>query len=251
VNHQPTVTLAYADPPSRWGVTVDHCSDGLRVVVPPVPSWRYLHPGYALGLITFAIGVMLLATVWKGDLAALPGAATYLFASSAILMRALYRLCSRTVIDVTRNDLSITPIAIFKYFTSATWPRAAIGEIKVNLNNGKMLVRITGKNMFEFYISPSRQATDLAVAAVREAVFRGNFEPVVEPQALARSGRQHNRTTLTPSVGIALSLVAVGAMLVLIPGMAALGCTVVTIALIFTMVAAGISYGTQENKMFM
>ena len=56
--------LPYADLPSRWGVTREQTPAGLWVVVPPVPSWRYMVKSHGWAVIPFGAALALAMTAF-------------------------------------------------------------------------------------------------------------------------------------------------------------------------------------------
>src|SRR4051812_38504602 len=49
--------LPYAGPPSRWGVTREQPATGLWVIVPPVPSLRYLVKSHGWAVIPLGLAL--------------------------------------------------------------------------------------------------------------------------------------------------------------------------------------------------
>jgi hypothetical protein len=106
-----TPTLAYADLPSRWGITVEHLPDGVRVVVPPVPSWRRLHTGFFVGGTVLALFVALGAFMaWQTrDWAPLVANGTiYGGGLLWVILAARHRLRRRVVLEVTGRTVART-----------------------------------------------------------------------------------------------------------------------------------------------
>src|SRR5688572_12526807 len=53
--------LDYADVPNRWGVVCQFHDGMMRVVVPPLPSWRHLSKGFLVGGAVLAVVVVVIS----------------------------------------------------------------------------------------------------------------------------------------------------------------------------------------------
>src|SRR3954464_15058866 len=165
--------LPYADLPARYGVAVEPVGDGERVVVPPVPGWRHLHAGFhiafvALGGVLALIGCISYAS---GEPTMLVGGCPYAVALVCVAGVALGRLCRRIVFDVTADQVRLAFVTGGRVSRHVSWPRAAISQIKLNPFNGKLLIRITGKDLFELYLGPNTEVNQLVADTLAAALM--------------------------------------------------------------------------------
>lgn len=192
--------LQYPDLPARWGIAIEEDRQRFRLVVPPVPGWRYLSRGYSIAL---AVAVALLAVhviagarmsgaEWVTMIVpvAMDGAVIF-----AVLVMAVSRLCRWLTFEVSADRLRFVPRWSFGSASRADWARADVLEVKQNLSNGKLLMRTRGEDMLDIFISPNREVTAYVVARLNEAMGRtfeaGPREAVepVRPPASARARR--------------------------------------------------------------
>lgn len=161
--------LAYAGATSQRGVIIDRWSGGARVIVPPPRGWRlflywewlavaYLGGWFALGLsdgkLYYVVGAMAIAAfAWM----------TFTFWRSRAFLLNDEELC--VGFTVGRG-----------YIWIARWPRSAVGEVRMNSVNGKLLVRITGRDMREVSLKANREITREVAAALQQALC----EPVAD-----------------------------------------------------------------------
>jgi hypothetical protein len=120
--------LPYADLPSRWGVTREQTPAGLWVVVPPVPSWRYLVKSHGWAVIPFGAALALAATAFffrspMYEPAVLEPIGFYGSLFVLVAWHAWRRLRTRTVFRVTHDELAITLLSPRGRGRTVTWPR--------------------------------------------------------------------------------------------------------------------------------
>jgi hypothetical protein len=248
-----TLTLPYADLPSRWGVTREQTPAGLWVVVPPVPSLRYLVKSHGWAVIPLGVALTLATTTFffqspAHEPAVLPLIGFYGSLFVLVTWHAWRRLRTRTVFRVTHDELTITLMSPGGRGRTVTWPRREVTDVKVNSYSGQLLVRAHGREMVEYKLSPSREVTEWVAEAVNAAVIDGKFEPdagdagptklLTTPFATGRA-----RSILSAA---GTCLVLGGALLLLVPGIQPFGLLLMIVAA----VPLGMALGTQNKEFY-
>jgi hypothetical protein len=100
----------------------------------------------------------------------IPNFIAYGLILAMIFARAWWRLHTRTVIDVTPDELAIATVRPSGRGTRRSWPRSNVGEVKRNASDGKLLVRITGRDLLEWPISPIAEVTEWVAQAVNRSL---------------------------------------------------------------------------------
>jgi hypothetical protein len=162
-----------------------------------------------------------------------------------IVLHMLDRLTTRAVIEVTRDSLAITLVSTLFGTRIVTWARKTIHEVKLNPNNGKLLVRATGREMAECHLVPDRELGQKIADIVREAVFLGTFDygGVAGRSTRPRSG--------TAPLLICVLLMAIGGLiLIFVPSTGTAGLGIMCLACLLAMITAGITMGTQKKDFF-
>src|SRR5260221_3749615 len=174
----PTSTIPifkYADPAARWGVSSQRRPQGLRVVVPPVPGWRYLPRWYSVAgtaMTIFTFFPVTVAITNKLPIAdVLPPIIIYGCIALFIFTCALWRLHERTIIDVTHDELAIVLVGPWRQWRRTAWPRKQIADVKRNPSNGKLVIRITGHDFVEYFLSANPQVTQSVADEVSRSVI--------------------------------------------------------------------------------
>jgi len=252
-------TLQYADLLSQWGISMQRQPAGLRVVIPPMKSWRYLPRGYLVAVLI--CGGMSVWFLWLGlgahdrEPGIIPNAIIYGCIALAILAKAVSRLRQQTVIDVTRDQLSVASVNAWGRGTRTSWQKRDIGDVKLNPYNGKLLIRITGDDLLEYSICPHREVTRWVAEIVWSAVFDEEFVPLQAPvNALADFPAPH------PPVQIRIRGIRYAVAGILATGVVAgivllclgqpVGMPVLIISGFGLVIICGLTYGTQEKKFF-
>lgn len=166
------VALPYADLPARWGVTVERSPAGVRVTVPPV-RWNQLGRGWYVG-----IGVLVAVIVWigvaslaAGEIAAFWGnAAIYGMALTCVVLVAVERLRRRIAFEVTADRFGFVFSNVRRAFRAASWPRDKVADVRLNPQNGKLLIRVTGIDLVELYLGPNRQVNTFVAETLAGAL---------------------------------------------------------------------------------
>jgi hypothetical protein len=155
MHFRPPPTLQYADPPSRWGITLQRHPGGLRVVVPPVPSWWHLPKAY-LAVVLIGGGLAAFFSFQAIGIGSAPqptmllDAGLYGFVALAAVAHAILRLRHRVVLDVTRDTFALAFVNRSGRGRRAVWKRCEVRDVKLNGFNGKLLIRIADQDFIEF-----------------------------------------------------------------------------------------------------
>lgn len=165
--------LPYADLPARWGVAVERSPTSVRVVVPPVPGWRHLHKGFFIGFAAF--GALLLAETaskWNvaGPQALWSALMSYGTALAFGVALAVQRLRRRTIIEVSDKMVSVRFLPSRRPTRYMSWPRDAVSEIRLNPFDDMLLIRVTGVDLVEVYLSPNREVNEAVAGMLAEAL---------------------------------------------------------------------------------
>jgi hypothetical protein len=138
IDAETPLTLDYASPAARWGITVQRHPGGVRVIVPSTHSRSFFT---ILGM----MAVPLVACLAAGFLFASRQSAYFLFnpelAICAIwggstlagsLVATVVRSWNRLLLDITREEVAVASISGSGRGVRASWPRKEIGDIKLN-----------------------------------------------------------------------------------------------------------------------
>jgi hypothetical protein len=244
--------LPYADELTKYGIVLIRDGGRLRVIVPPVPGWRHLRRGYFIGA---AILVALMLLYVAGAIAQRePAMVAFMIGIWGtplliLLMFALYRLYRRAIFDVNEHDVIVTMLTPLLSPTSRTFTRAELGEIAYNSSNGKVLFRVPGKDLVEYYVgSDERVARWLSetlnrhLQAVPAAV--GDSRDRSQPEILGRPPARPRRGILLSIAGL-LGVAGIVCLLLGFP-YAVLGIYLI----LFCCVSVGMEFGTQEKEYY-
>jgi hypothetical protein len=169
-NAAPLVQLSYADLPARWGIVCQQIPGGLRLIIPPVPSWRHLGARYFIS--ASIVAILLSDAVWRTSHARRSpdvfGLVVTGFALFMILLLAVHRLTRRICIVI--DDRHVTVTTHFLRSAVRRWPRSAVGEISMNRSNGSLHFRITGKDRVDIFATPSREITEWIAGVLNDAL---------------------------------------------------------------------------------
>jgi hypothetical protein len=145
-------TLPYADPIAQLGVTIHREAGVTTVTVPPPSGLRMLFSAHWV-LIGF-FGLRAYAAWDDGQIAV---GSTVICVGAFVHL--VYTFWRRRIFLVSDREVRFGRLKARGYIWEETWPRQAVGEIKVNAYNGKLLIRITGEDMKEYFISSNRDVT--------------------------------------------------------------------------------------------
>lgn len=144
--------LGYADPPAQLGVNVIHDGDAVFVIVPPPTGLRMLITPHVPAIVV--CGIYVAIGIQDGKIFPVP-----LFAFPVILGHYAYTFWRRRVFKISPQEVAFGRVKNAGYGWEQRWQRSEIGEIKVNPYSGKLVVRVTGKDMQEYFISHNRAIT--------------------------------------------------------------------------------------------
>jgi hypothetical protein len=146
------VLLTYADPPAQLGVTVLRESDAVYVIVPPPCGLRMFFTWHLAVLLIF--GLLIVVGISERKFFPLPS-----LAFPVVLGHYAYTFWRRRVFMVSPDHVKFGCVGGGGYLWQHEWPRSEIGEVKMNRYNGKLLIRVTGKDMQEYFISSNPAIT--------------------------------------------------------------------------------------------
>jgi hypothetical protein len=173
----PNATLAYADLPARWGVSVERTAQSLRLVIPPVPHVKDLPRAYLIGtallaaFVTFFAVIALTRSSPALDDRALVSTVVYGSVLLLLIWHGWTRLSRRVALEVSASVLSIAHLARGGRVVSRTsWPRHQVGGAKYNPSSRKLTIRIIGINLVDVYVSPNRIVTEWVARVLDDAL---------------------------------------------------------------------------------
>ena len=164
--------LPYAASLARDRVSVERGPNFLRVISPPVGSWRKISRGYHVGI--GLLGLMVLLTLLSAisgptaedRRAALHVMAAYTGILLLVIARAYDRVRRSFVFDVTDRTFSMTRLAPWGPLSARTWQRGAIASVSATPRLGMLAVRITGQDRIDVCLGPDPAATEAVAAAL-------------------------------------------------------------------------------------
>jgi hypothetical protein len=242
-------TLAYADLPARWGVTVQRELSAVRIVVPPVPGWRFLPIGLQIAiplltLITAAcVWSFTIATDWSASLfnTGLYGSVLLL-----VLAAAVHRLRNRYVLEVDSEKLTIARLLGRSRRLVVACPRPLVVEVKHSSINGMLFLHVGGHDFIELPVSPNAAISAWVAEQLRIALE--TVPLAVETAAVVQRGPETlvlNRRTQV------VLLSAAGVMTCAGTAMLFMGATprfIGAFLILFAILPVGIVFGTQPSK---
>jgi hypothetical protein len=247
--------VPYADLPARWGVSVVRSPGAVRVVVPPVPSWRHLGGGFHASIavlsaivVCWLYGCVVLDRVPPDVL--IPQVVTYTVPLAIVIAVAVMRLRRRIVVSVTGSLVGIGIMDRRGKGRWGSWPRRDVTEIKINPFNGKLLFRIKGGGLVERYLGPNaevnRAVAETLAGALRDvpvAEPTGAGDEWAVPPADPVAARRNRRLLLAGGV----TMFVAGVIMFLMPfPIGVLGSYV----LLGSVVPFGIAFGTREREYY-
>jgi hypothetical protein len=195
-------------------------------------------------LLAVALGIFSVAALRRPDPAAIPALAFVGIALFLVLLMAFFRLRRRLMLEVDQHQLSIRTSHPWLVAPRA-WPRASVAEVRQNRTTGKLMVRITGKDHVDVFVSPVHEVTAWVARTVDDAL-RGT------PGSATSSPRAERGV---PGRGWRIVLIATGcAMIAGAIGLCFLGFPWVILAvyvLIFSAAPFGLALGTQEKEFYL
>jgi hypothetical protein len=215
-----TPILDYAESLDRERLTIDRGEGVVRVIVPPPRGWRELSVGLRWGAGVLAALLILYATAALVRLdvrSMVMSVATWGGPLLIVLGIAFDRLHQRVVLELSGPRFSVTRVSPFRGVWTRAWRRDAIGEVKLNRAKGNLIIRVTGREFVEVFLSGDRAITTTAASVLDEALrapAAGPVDPLLPagelippdelPKGLAR------RTLLAIAVFIAVGGVLLG-----------------------------------------
>ena len=154
--------LQYAEPAAQLGITVHREPDEVIVIIPPPSVLRMVFAPSLFGTVLLGmLSYSIISTERKIPL---------LFVGLFIISAAYYVLTfgRRRAFKFGLREVGFGYVMGAKYWWLQTWPRSAIGEVKRNPYSGKLMIRVTGKDMQEYFISRNPDVTQYVVDALLE-----------------------------------------------------------------------------------
>jgi hypothetical protein len=174
-DHAPT-PLPYAASLARDRVSIERGPNYLRVISPPIGSWRQLPRGYhvvitVLGLIVGLLTCLaLIDPSGEGRAPALANAAVWAGILLVICAVAYDRVRRSVVFELTGDALSLTRLTPWTPPSTQSWRRDRVGEIRVPRASGRLVIHVIGREMVELWLGPDRIATERVAAALRDGL---------------------------------------------------------------------------------
>lgn len=163
----PLLQIGYVSDLTRAGISVEQDGQTLRVVAPRIAWWEVALDWKFYALLV--LGYWSVGALWEGRVTAFTCVATA--AGICLLAYMAHTVWRRRVFEVTPDLLRMGYVRGQKPIWIGQWPRRSIGEVKRNRFNGKLLIRITGKDMKEYRLAGGREATEQIARVLSEAVL--------------------------------------------------------------------------------
>ncbi|HEY7086772.1 MAG TPA: hypothetical protein VH518_01705 [Tepidisphaeraceae bacterium] len=249
----PPTQLAYAELPSRWGIALEREANVVRITIPPVPSWRLLPRAYfifipilALSAIGFFCGIWL-SRDWSSPAI---NAGIYGLLLGILLLQAWRLTHDRLVFEVGPAFLSIAHMTRRGTTRRQLIPRTRVGEVKLNPSDGRLFIRVIGREFIELFVSPDRDVTRWIAKELSSAMSTipiSDARPVEEldPATGPVPPLPHGRTR-SALLGATMLLVCAAAVVTFLFPRAAV--MIWFAFLILAAVGVGIALGTQRKE---
>jgi hypothetical protein len=149
------------------GALIELSGRGVRIEMPPLRGLLILAP-WQWGIVAFACFRQWLHWGETRSLLLFPD----LTVIAVLAVYVLLTFWRKRVVIVNEGEVAIGYSAGSKLFWAKRWPTRAIGEIKMNGENGNLLVRVTGADLKEFRISGDKVVTQSVADILQEALVR-------------------------------------------------------------------------------
>jgi hypothetical protein len=172
---RPPPVLNYVERETRSDMAVFRDAGTTRVIAPRKAVWEMVLDWH--WLIPIGCTVYLVAALQEGEINIARGVAAAVVAP-VVLVRQVYTLWRRRVFEVTPDEVRVGYVRGSNPIWEDRWPRGAVGEVRVNRFDGRLLIRITGQDMKEYRVSRDRKATEAVAAVLDEAVVGYVRQPI-------------------------------------------------------------------------
>jgi hypothetical protein len=175
--------LSYADPAAQLGIVIQRDGSGLRVIVPRPRGLRMLLTGHWVVFLVFGTRVV---AAWDDGKLEVFSAMICVVAFGHMV----YTIWRRRVFLVSGSEVRFGYLRPGGDIWEEAWPRESIGEIKMNPYSGKLLIRVTGKDMREYFVSSNRMVTQRVADVLSSELGRPAATPVAAEVSVSVSARQ-------------------------------------------------------------
>lgn len=151
------------------GAQVERSESGVRISMPPLRGILVLAPWQWIVLAIIAFRQYL---NWGDFHAVIIWPDGIVFVAFAVYI--LLTFWRRRVMIVNDQEVAIGFSSGRGLFWAKRWPKRGIGEIKVNPENGSLMIRVTGVDLKNFRISGDRVVTQAVADILQEELSRIN-----------------------------------------------------------------------------
>lgn len=260
---EPLGTIPYADTTTQHGIVFEWDEKSLRISMPRM-RLRDLSTGQRIGLIYILIAcpaqwVSLVkdrGLNWASILVALG----YLL-SFAMGLVALYAMgwiafrvgqTYRRVIEIDSSHLHLYSLHGKRASKKQSIPRSQLGVIKPSLEDGKLVIYVTGQSMIELFVSRDKQVVERVASEINSAVHD-------LPRALSGGARLKEFNDSPP---LPMKRGLMRTMLLIVAGIFSLTAVVLVLyggswlglslfVLLFAAIPAGIAMGMQKKDYYL
>jgi hypothetical protein len=232
----------------QWGVSIIQSERGLRVIVPPISSWRQLHKGYFFGgaILAFYTAMGCLVFIRDREPAAIPSMIFCVGGFITVVLMAFYRLHRRLIFDISPETVSVSRIGPFMSGVHRSWPRADVIEIKHNRSNSdRILIRVKNADLVEIFVTPRRELAQWLGQTLSDAL-QSTPVTVVTQRHLAQPAISVGSRNVLQAIAIAMG--AAGLITCLLP---APWFSIGMFLLMLASVPAGLAVGTQDKDFYL
>jgi hypothetical protein len=199
-----TPLIPYAKLETRAGVSVIEEPSFTCVIAPPLRGWRiFAHPrwwGGAFCLYSLVIGVF--AIVQHREFGALFGVVFWTVIGTLCLRGQIAQIGRRRIFEVTPSEVRVGYVVRNRISWIEHWRRSAIGEIRTNFVTGDLLIRVTGQDLKDYFISRDRLAVERIAAALNAALLKFSSPPPMPAFAKNTVGIPRRDVTALENAGI-------------------------------------------------
>jgi hypothetical protein len=237
--------LPYAASLLRDRVSVERGPNYLRVITPPMGSWRKLPPGFFIA--GAFLGLYIVGALINGAFDAVAVFGTVLL---VVALFAHDRVRRAFVFEVTDRTFALTRLSPWGPLTARLWRRDAIGAITAVHPPGTIMIQVIDSERIVLRLGVDRAAAESVAAALREGLA-APVTPVEHRAANLQSGEIHPPEAMRGMERTAMLLTAFAlAGLGLVIGIVFMNPCIAMIPLILAAIPAGMALGTQKKDYY-
>jgi hypothetical protein len=248
-----TPTIPYATAPARFDVSVEQDAHHVRVIVPPLPSWRMLGGGYTTVLAMLgAVIALQIGAIAQSPSSQLRGVLPAMIMWSLVLAGwiayGVVKLHRWRIFTVTAARFAVTTRVGTGRSRTMSWPVAQVAQVKRVAASDHIMVRVIGRDWLEFAVSPDETVTSFVAETLDDALHAGLLpvpgavSDAPQPATAVWPGTRGRPMSPAGQTAVAFAAVAVGVLCLIFP--------LLLLAAVVLSIPLGIWLGTRDREYY-